>query len=73
MLNSGDTINEIREYCSLNEEKNALVLEIRKAEEDLIRRKLPKKKYRNLVDKNESKIKVIEEEIKPFFDCCKLP
>ncbi len=58
--------NEIREFCSLYEEKNALVLEIRKAEEDLIRRKLPKKKYRNLVDKNESKIKVIEDEIKPF-------
>ena len=58
--------NEIREFCSLYEEKNALVLEIRKAEEDLKRKKLHKKKFRNLVDKNESKIKVIEEEIKPF-------
>ncbi|MBY9005479.1 MAG: hypothetical protein KGD63_01845 [Candidatus Lokiarchaeota archaeon] len=58
--------SEIREYCSLNEEKNALVLEMRKAHEDLTRKKMPKKKYRNLVDKNESKIKLIEEEIKPF-------
>ncbi|MBN1216650.1 MAG: hypothetical protein JXA99_14575 [Candidatus Lokiarchaeota archaeon] len=58
--------SEIREYCSLNEEKNALILEIRKTQEDLLRKKIPKKKFRTLVEKNESKIKLIEEEIKPF-------
>ncbi|MGM0467477.1 MAG: hypothetical protein ACQERB_01580 [Promethearchaeati archaeon] len=59
-------IKEIREFCSLYEQKNALTLEIREAEEELKRRKLTKKQYRNLVDKNESKLKDIDEEIKPF-------
>jgi len=59
-------LKEIREFCSLYEQKNALTLEIRQAEEELKRRKLTKKQYRNLVDKNESKIKEIDEEIKPF-------
>ncbi|TFF96828.1 MAG: hypothetical protein EU547_05930 [Promethearchaeota archaeon] len=59
-------IKEIREFCSLYEQKNALTLEIREAEEELKRRKLTKKQYRNLVDKNELKLNEIEEEIKPF-------
>jgi len=59
-------IKEIREFCSLYEQKNALTLEIREAEEELKRRKLTKKQYRNLVDKNESKLREIDEEIKPF-------
>jgi hypothetical protein len=59
-------LREIREFCSLYEQKNALTLEIRQAEEELKRRKLTKKQYRNLVDKNESRIKQIDDEIKPF-------
>ena len=59
-------INEIREVCSLLEEKNALVLEIRKAEEDAKRKKIAKKTYKNLISKNNSKIEEINKEIIPF-------
>lgn len=59
-------INEIREFCSLYEEKNALILEIRQAEEDSKRKKMAKKKFKNILDKNTSKIDEIQVEINPF-------
>ncbi|MFX0011533.1 MAG: hypothetical protein ACFE9R_14565, partial [Candidatus Hermodarchaeota archaeon] len=59
-------INEIREFCSLYEEKNALILEIRQAEDDAKRKKLARKGYKNIVDKNSSKIEQIKQEIQPF-------
>ena len=59
-------VNEIREYCSLYEEKNALALEIRQAEEDAKRKKMAKKKYQNILSKNTSKIEEIQQEIIPF-------
>ncbi|MFW9820025.1 MAG: hypothetical protein ACFFE5_10490 [Candidatus Thorarchaeota archaeon] len=59
-------VNEIREYCSLFEEKNALVLEIRQIEEDARRRKIAKKTYKNLLTKNNTKIEEIQKEIIPF-------
>ncbi len=59
-------INEIREFCSLYEEKNALILEIRKAEEEARRKKLAKKSYNNIVTKNNAKIEQIKQEIIPF-------
>ena len=59
-------ISEIREFCSLYEEKIALIVEIRNAEEDVKRKKLIKKKYKNIVDKNQKKIEEIEREIIPF-------
>ncbi|MCK4779934.1 MAG: hypothetical protein KAT57_07100, partial [Candidatus Lokiarchaeota archaeon] len=59
-------INEIREFCSLYDEKNALLLEIRQAEEDVKRKKIIKKKYRNILDKNTKKIEEIEKETIPF-------
>ena len=59
-------VNEIREFCSLNEEKNALILEIRRAEEDAKRKKMAKKRYKNLLDKNTLKIEQIQKEIIPF-------
>ncbi|MFX1570301.1 MAG: hypothetical protein ACFFCV_18225 [Promethearchaeota archaeon] len=59
-------VNEIREYCSLNEEKNALILEIRQAEEDARRKKMAKKKYKNVLNKNNAKIDEIQKEIVPF-------
>ncbi|MHA1342627.1 MAG: hypothetical protein ACTSQG_01460 [Promethearchaeota archaeon] len=59
-------LNEIREFCSLYEEKNALFLEIRQAEEDTKRKKIAKKKYRNILNKNTAKIEEIEKEIIPF-------
>ena len=59
-------INEIREYCSLYEEKNALMLEIRTAEEEAKRKKLAKKSFKNLVSKNNNKIEQIKNEIQPF-------
>jgi hypothetical protein len=59
-------VNEIREFCSLLEEKNALVLEIRQTEEDAKRRKIAKKKYKNLLTKNSEKIEEIQKEIVPF-------
>jgi len=58
--------NEIREFCSLYEEKNALILEIRKAENEAKRKKLAKKTYKNLLAKNTAKIDNIKEEITPF-------
>jgi hypothetical protein len=59
-------ISEIREFCSLYEEKNALTLEIRKAEEDAKRKKLAKKTYKSILTKNATKIEQIKEEIIPF-------
>lgn len=59
-------INEIREFCSLYEEKNALILEIRKAEEEAKRKKMAKKTFKNIVTKNNAKIDQIKQEIVPF-------
>ncbi|MFX1504037.1 MAG: hypothetical protein ACFFDH_23960, partial [Promethearchaeota archaeon] len=59
-------VSEIREFCSLYEEKNALTLEIRKAEEDVKRKKISKKKYKNIITKNDSKIDEIQQEITTF-------
>lgn len=59
-------VNEIREFCSLHEEKNALILEIRQAEEDAKRKKIAKKNYKNILNKNTSKIDEIQKEIIPF-------
>jgi hypothetical protein len=56
-------LNEIREFCSLYEEKNALQFEIRQAEEDVKRKKLIKKKYRNILEKNNKKIEEIQKEL----------
>ena len=58
--------NEIREFCSLYEERNALILEIRKAENEAKRKKLAKKTYKNLLAKNTTKIDQIKDEITPF-------
>jgi hypothetical protein len=59
-------INEIREFCSLFEEKNALTLEIRQAEEDTKRKKMAKKKYKSIINKNTLKIDAIQQELIPF-------
>ncbi len=59
-------IDEIREFCSLYEEKNAIALEIRQAEEDAKRKKMAKKKYQSILNKNTSKIEEIQKEIIPF-------
>ena len=59
-------LTEIREFCSLYEEKNALILEIRKAESETKRKKIAKKTYKNLLTKNTAKIDQIKEEILPF-------
>ncbi|MHA1472539.1 MAG: hypothetical protein ACTSQW_05515 [Promethearchaeota archaeon] len=58
--------SEIREFCSLYEERNALVLEIRRAESETKRKKLAKKSYKNLLTKNTTKLDHIKEEIRPF-------
>ncbi|UCC20213.1 MAG: hypothetical protein JSV62_02705 [Promethearchaeota archaeon] len=58
--------NEIREYYSLYEEKNALILEIRQSEEDAKRKKMAKKLYKNILNKNTLKIEEIQKEILPF-------
>jgi hypothetical protein len=59
-------VNEIREFCALYEERNALILELRQAEEDTKRRKIAKKNYKNLLNKNTAKIEEIQQEISPF-------
>ncbi len=59
-------VNELRQFCSLYEEKNALILEIREAEELTKRKKMVKKKYKNLLNKNTVKIQEIENELIPF-------
>ncbi|TFF85560.1 MAG: hypothetical protein EU517_01485 [Promethearchaeota archaeon] len=58
--------NEIREFCSLYEEKNALTLEIRRAEGQAKRKKMAKKTYKNVLTKNSAKIDQIKQEIIPF-------
>jgi hypothetical protein len=58
--------NEIREFCSLYDEKNALTLEIRQSEDDTRRKKMAKKTYKNILSKNTIKIEEIQEEITPF-------
>ena len=59
-------VNEIREFCSLYEERNALILEIRQAEEDAKRKRLAKKNYKNILNKNTIKVDEIQQEITPF-------
>ena len=59
-------VNEIREFCALYEERNALILEIRQAEEDAKRKKMAKKNYKNILNKNTSKIDEIQQELMPF-------
>ncbi|MFX1501386.1 MAG: hypothetical protein ACFFDH_10540, partial [Promethearchaeota archaeon] len=59
-------VNEIREFCSLYEEKNALFLEISQADEEQRRKKISKNNYKKILDKNTSKIDEIQEEIIPF-------
>ena len=59
-------VDELREFCSLHEEKNALVLEIRRAEEDAKRKKIAKKIFSNLLSKNTTKIEQIKQELLPF-------
>ncbi len=58
--------NEIREFCSLYEEKNALFLEIRQVKEDAKRKKIARKRYKNVLEKNTLKISEIEREVIPF-------
>jgi len=58
--------NEIREFCSLYEEKNALTLEIRRAGIEAKRKKMAKKTYKNILAKNSVKIEQIKQEILPF-------
>lgn len=43
-----------------------LIFEIRQAEEDAKRKKIVKKKYKNILDKNAAKIEEIQKEITPF-------
>ena len=59
-------VKDVREYCSLIEEKNALLIEIRQAEEDAKRKRIIKKKYKNILTNNTAKIQEIDKEIVPF-------
>ncbi|MFW9822647.1 MAG: hypothetical protein ACFFE4_06925 [Candidatus Thorarchaeota archaeon] len=59
-------VNEIREFCSLYEEKNALMLEMRQAEEDAKRKKIAKKNFKNIINKNSTKVDEIQQELTPF-------
>ncbi|HEY0088853.1 MAG TPA: hypothetical protein VGB37_08415, partial [Candidatus Lokiarchaeia archaeon] len=59
-------VKDVREYCSMIEEKNALVIEIRQAEEDAKRKRIIKKKYKNILTNNTTKIQEIDKEIVPF-------
>jgi hypothetical protein len=59
-------LSEIREFCVLYEEKFASMLEMRRAQEARKRKKLSKRRYRNLIEKNKKKIEELNEEIKPF-------
>jgi hypothetical protein len=59
-------INEIREFCYLYEEMNALILEIRNTEENAKKKKVAKKQLKSIISKNSSKIEKIKQEIIPF-------
>ncbi len=58
--------SEIREFCSLYDEKNALSLEIRRAEQAAKSKKMAKKTYSNILSKNTLKIEQIKQELLPF-------
>ncbi|MHA1146928.1 MAG: hypothetical protein ACTSR8_01650 [Promethearchaeota archaeon] len=57
---------EIRQFCTLYEEKNALLVEIRDAEDNAKRKKIAKKKLKNIITTNSKKIQEIEQELFPF-------
>jgi hypothetical protein len=59
-------IRELRQFVTLYEERNAIQLDIEKADEDLIRRKIQKKAYNKTVKTLQDKVKQIDEEIRPF-------
>lgn len=59
-------VREIREFVKLYEEKNAISLDIEKAEEDLSRRKIQKKAFNQTIKSYNDKVKELNNEIKPF-------
>ncbi|MHA1379875.1 MAG: hypothetical protein ACTSRG_16015 [Candidatus Helarchaeota archaeon] len=58
----------IREFITLYSEKNALYLGIEKLEEDLSRRKIKKREYRNQLKNIERKLSDLNKEMKKFQD-----
>ncbi|MHA1382598.1 MAG: hypothetical protein ACTSR3_02450 [Candidatus Helarchaeota archaeon] len=58
----------IREFITLYSEKNALYIEIEKLEENLTRRKIKKREYRNQLKNIEKKISDLNKELKTFQD-----
>ncbi len=59
-------VNELRQFCTLCEERNAVLLEILQADDDVKRKKLTKKKYINLIKKCEARIKTLDDDIVPL-------
>lgn len=58
----------IREFITLYSEKNALYIELEKLEEDLSRRKIKKREYRNQLKNIERKLSDLNKELKKFQD-----
>jgi len=59
-------INELRQFYTLYEEKNALFLDIQQADDNVKRKKLSKKKYLSMIQKYETKIKSLDNELPPL-------
>ncbi|MHA1340696.1 MAG: hypothetical protein ACTSRZ_11275 [Promethearchaeota archaeon] len=59
-------LNEIREYLNLYEEINALRIELRELEDNLLRKKIAKREYSKERKTLENKLKDLQDEIKEF-------
>ncbi|WP_371803727.1 hypothetical protein [Candidatus Lokiarchaeum ossiferum] len=59
-------ISELTQFVTLYEEKNALLIDIEKADSALIRRRIQKKAYSKTMKVLTSKLKELNEEIAPF-------
>lgn len=59
-------ISELTQFVTLYEEKNAILIDIEKADSALIRRKIQKKAYSKTVKVLTNKLKELNEEIGPF-------
>ncbi len=59
-------IRELTQFVTLIEEKNAILLDIEKADSDLKRKRIQRKVYTKTVKNYQSKLKELNEEIVPF-------
>ncbi len=59
-------ISDIREFCLLYEERSALLIENRNLLEDLKYKRVSKPKFKNTIDRNESRIEELKKDTEPL-------